>query len=157
MSLKRHAGFTLIELMITLSIVIILAFIATPNWSNLIQDNSLSSAVNQVQGFYQLARSEALKRNKSVTLTSSDSRQNWALTHDVSGANETIKTHSISSDNIVIIPSGGNASEVSITVSSNGFAENETLAFNWGTEYRCLLIYSSGQSNTTSGNNVCTL
>lgn len=157
MSLKRHAGFTLIELMVTLSIVIILAFIATPNWSNLIQDNSLSSAVNQVQGFYQLARSEALKRNKSVIMTSSNSRQNWTLTHDVAGVNEELKKHTISSNNIVIIPSGGNTTEVSITVNSNGFAENETLAFNWGTEYRCLLIYSSGQSNITNGNNVCAL
>ncbi|MGJ8581413.1 MAG: GspH/FimT family pseudopilin [Psychromonas sp.] len=155
MIINKQQGFTLIELMVTVAIVIILSIIAIPSWTTLIRDNSISVAVNQVQSIYQLTRSEALKRNEEVTLTSSNNRLTWTLSNQVSGADSTIKTITLATDQVSIVPSAGNTSEVSLAVQKTGFAENEQLAFTWEDEYRCLVIYSSGQTQVSSDSGDC--
>jgi type IV fimbrial biogenesis protein FimT len=155
MIINKQQGFTLIELMVTVAIVIILSIIAIPSWTTLIRDNSISVAVNQVQSIYQLTRSEALKRNEEVTLTSSNNRLTWTLSNQVSGADSTIKTITLATDQVSIVPSAGNTSEVSLAVQKTGFAVNEQLAFTWEDEYRCLVIYSSGQTQISSDSGDC--
>jgi len=155
MIITKQQGFTLVELMVTVAVVIILSIIAIPSWTALIRDNSMSVAVNQVQSIYQLTRSEALKRNEEVTLTSSNNRLTWTLTNQVSGADSTIKTISLATDQVSIVPSAGNDSEVSLTVQKTGFAENEQLEFTWEDEYRCLSIYNSGQIQISTDSGDC--
>jgi type IV fimbrial biogenesis protein FimT len=155
MKLNANKGFTLIELMVTVAIVIILATIALPSWTKLIQDNSIASAVNQVQSIYQLTRSEALKRNEDITLTSSNNMRTWTLSNDVSGASSTIKTITLSTEQVAVTSGDGSTDEISITVRGSGFAENKSLAFNWEDEYRCLIVYSSGQTKISSESGDC--
>lgn len=61
-------GFTLIELMITLVVVIILAAIAAPSFNNMIRENRLATQANLFLGSLQLAKSEAIRRGAQVTM-----------------------------------------------------------------------------------------
>ena len=61
-------GFTLIELMITISIAAILLAVGVPSMRDMIQQNRLTGNVNEFVAANMLARSEAIKRGSSVTL-----------------------------------------------------------------------------------------
>ena len=64
-------GFTILELVITLTIAAILIVIAVPNFNEIIKDNRLSTQINSLSASVNLARSEAVKRNLPVTLCQS--------------------------------------------------------------------------------------
>ena len=66
----RHAsqGFTLIELMVTVSVLAILVGLALPNLRSFLVSNRLSSDVNGLIGLLNYARSEAIVRNQSVVV-----------------------------------------------------------------------------------------
>lgn len=64
--LSKNHGFTLIELIVTLTIAVILLTIAVPSMSRVIQANRLTSAANELIGDLALARTEALKRGTNT-------------------------------------------------------------------------------------------
>ena len=61
-------GFTLIELMVTLTVLGILTLLAAPSFNEAILGNKLAGFSNTFVASAQLARSEAIKRNNAVTL-----------------------------------------------------------------------------------------
>ena len=65
---KKHDGFTLLELMITLVIAGIISTIAIPSFTQLIQSDRLSFETNKFIGAISTARSEASSRGESVLL-----------------------------------------------------------------------------------------
>ncbi len=65
---KRHSGFTMIELIITIAIVGILAGMAAPSMSVMLKNNRLATIINDLTGDLALARSESAKRGHRVTL-----------------------------------------------------------------------------------------
>ncbi|HIQ14315.1 MAG TPA: prepilin-type N-terminal cleavage/methylation domain-containing protein [Leucothrix sp.] len=65
---KKSAGFTLIELIVTVSIAAILMSIAVPSFKNMIDSNRLSTGTNELVSALILARSEALKRGQNVSV-----------------------------------------------------------------------------------------
>lgn len=85
----KQAGFTLIELIITLGLVSILALLAAPSLSQFIKQERLVTTANQLNSVYRYARSEAIKRATTVTLTTQDNR--WLVEITEAGNNRTLR------------------------------------------------------------------
>lgn len=68
-AVSRGKGFTLIELMIVLVIVAIGIALAVPTFQSFRDKRRLTSAAEQVSAFLVHAQSEAIKRNKQVTVS----------------------------------------------------------------------------------------
>lgn len=68
----RHStGFTLLELMVTVTVVAILLGLAVPSFSDIIRNNRLTAAANDLLHSTHLARSEAIKRQATVVVCAS--------------------------------------------------------------------------------------
>ena len=65
-NMKPQRGFTLTELMVTLAVAGVLAGVAVPNLRSFIQNSRLSSASNDLLRSFNLARTEAIKRQANV-------------------------------------------------------------------------------------------
>lgn len=69
--MKREAGFTLTELMVTLSIVSILLAIGVPSYRYVTTANRVTTEINGLLGDIQFARSEAIREGQNVVLCQS--------------------------------------------------------------------------------------
>lgn len=94
--MKKHNGFTLIELMITLAIVGILLLVGLPSLKSTMQDNQLVAATNELLSALHVARSEAIKLNARVSIcatagdgtnqcSGSDWSKGWIVFKDADG------------------------------------------------------------------------
>ena len=75
MQTKKQIGFTLIELMITLVVLVIALSIALPSFTTWIKNNRIEAATRTLAGALKLARSEAISRQTVITI---DSSGNWS-------------------------------------------------------------------------------
>jgi len=79
----RVRGFTLIELMVTVTVLAILLAVAVPSFDGVRVSNRLTGYASALASSSQLARSEAIKRDAAVTLcasangTSCDASGGW--------------------------------------------------------------------------------
>ena len=69
---KSSAGFTLVEIMITLAIAVILITLAVPSFSLMINNSKVTSSTNEFVASLNLARSEALKRSNNISVCKSN-------------------------------------------------------------------------------------
>jgi len=97
---RTQTGFTLIELMIALTIAGILVTMAVPNFRDFVMNNRLSAATNDFITTLAMARSEAVKRGEGVTICSSTDQatctdtawnQGWIVM--VTSNNEILRVH----------------------------------------------------------------
>ena len=65
---RRGQGFTLIELMVTVVVVGILAMVAAPVMTALVNNSRISGQTEELVTSLQLARGEAVRRNARVTI-----------------------------------------------------------------------------------------
>jgi type IV fimbrial biogenesis protein FimT len=65
---RRSQGFTLVEAMVTLSIVAIVMAVGAPSLFTFIQNQQIRSSAEELQAGLTLARNEALRRNAHVSL-----------------------------------------------------------------------------------------
>ena len=99
--MKRHSppgqiGFTLIELMVTLAVAAIVLTTAVPGFRQMIQSNKVATDINAFVSALHLARSEAVKRGKPVTVCKSNNsascaaangwEQGWIVFVDTDGS-----------------------------------------------------------------------
>lgn len=68
---SRQRGFTLIELLVTMTVMIIMLGIAVPSFQNFTASQRVKSTAYDVATSLLLARSEAVKRHKSITIVPS--------------------------------------------------------------------------------------
>ena len=66
--MKKHLGFTIIELMITIAVIGIGLAIGVPAMNQFVLDNRLVSQINTLNSSLALARSEAVKQNETTVV-----------------------------------------------------------------------------------------
>ena len=71
--MKTQCGFTLVELMTSVAVVAITLGIAVPSFNAMIMTNRLATQTNDIIATITYARSEAIKRNRTVTLCRAES------------------------------------------------------------------------------------
>lgn len=75
--LRKESGFTLVELLVTITIVTTLMLIATPNYIAFQRNAQLSETTNNFMGAVNIARGNALKQGKNTYLMPLDGT-NWS-------------------------------------------------------------------------------
>ena len=65
---RKEAGFTLVEVMVTVIIVAILSAMAAPSYKSIVTDMRMSSEINALINDLNFARSEALKRGQIISV-----------------------------------------------------------------------------------------
>jgi type IV fimbrial biogenesis protein FimT len=68
---RFQSGFTILELMITVAVLVILATVALPSLRSTIQNNRMTAQANGFLTAFQMARSEAVKRRGPVSVCAS--------------------------------------------------------------------------------------
>ena len=66
--MKKHAGFTLIEMMIVVALLSILLTMAVPAFQSIVANSRATAVTNDLVGALQVARSEALKQRLPITV-----------------------------------------------------------------------------------------
>jgi type IV fimbrial biogenesis protein FimT len=92
---RGERGFTLIELVFTVAVLAILVTLAAPSLRDLVRDQRIKTATFEVYSSLTYARSEAIKRNASVTIVIA-SGTDWAAGWTVQdGGGTTLKTQAV--------------------------------------------------------------
>lgn len=133
-SRTQSRGLTLIELMMGIAVAGILLALASPSFQQALNGNRLSSAASELTGAVQLARAEAIRNNRRVTLcrsadgsACSSSSSTWAgwivfvdLNADgVRGSGEPI-VKSGTFDGSLVVKSSANLTAVSERITFRG-------------------------------------
>lgn len=93
---SSNRGFSMIELLVTLTVVGILMAVALPNLSDMVKSNAVAAQSNHFSTTINLARSEAVKRNLNVFIcvrdgsactTSGEWEDGWIVFADINGNN----------------------------------------------------------------------
>jgi type IV fimbrial biogenesis protein FimT len=70
--MTQAQGFTLLEMLIVVFVAALLFAIGVPSFRSLLADQRASSSINELVASFRLARSEAIKTARSVTVCKSD-------------------------------------------------------------------------------------
>lgn len=147
----RSAGFTLLELMVTIALAAIVLGIGVPSFSSFIAGQRVKTAAAELANTAVLARSEAIKRNANVVISpkvlASGWISGWTITSaggDVLGDQEALAGLAIAVGvadpaTVTYTPSGRPLSAASFSISGGS------------SDPRCVRIDLSGMPSTRSG------
>jgi len=146
---RPQHGFTVTEILVVITIVGILAALAAPNMIDMIRKQRVKSAAFDVFSSLNLARSEAIKRNRIVRVSASGSdwARGWEIADDQGNV---IKNQSGWPDMTLVGPS-------SITFTATGRVSSGATQFNLsGTNVaesakRCITVDTSGRAVSKEG------
>ena len=172
-------GFSLIELLVTITIASILAGLAAPSFSKMMNANRIQTGASALQGDMMYARTEALKRGTWVSICPSSDQQTctttnvwengWIVFSDVDGSG-TLQ----SVDTILKVRQklpGGNTiaaapppTQNAVIFNREGFTTNlgtARVAFtfhtpdNYANSTRCVLVNFGGSLSTVAKGSTC--
>ncbi len=118
--MRRSNGFTLIEMLVVITLVGVLLMIAVPSLRSLILNQGIKTASYDLFAALQLARSEAIKRNDNTVLKAGASSDGawtagWRV---VDSANNLIRSWNVASN--LTIAETANSGATSITFARDG-------------------------------------
>lgn len=157
---KRSAGGTLLELLISISIVAVVLAVAIPSYDALIQQTRFATFSNNYLLHLHLARSEAAKRNDRVVIcksadastctTSGSWNQGWIVFHDANNnaqidlGEEILRVNEPLPSNWSFL---GNTPVVNyVSYSSTGIARSTSGSFQAGTLTLCRVSQGGGEA-----------
>ena len=171
MSKTRSSGFSLIELLVAISVLVILITLAAPSLQALARNNRVTGLTNDLVSALNFARSEAVKRGSRITVcksanpgavtptcsTSANWRDGWLVFLDVSGTvgvfdgtDVRLKVGQPSSGNATITPGTAFANFVSY-LPSGASSASSNLVVCLETVSRTIAINTTGRIQTSSG------
>ncbi|HKE44530.1 MAG TPA: GspH/FimT family pseudopilin [Steroidobacteraceae bacterium] len=135
---RSTSGFTLLELMLTLTVIAVIVGLAVPNFREFIQNSRLTGASNDLLASIQLARTEAIKRQRTVAMCATPDPtaavppcdvtfRGWVVWVDtnndgvVGAAEQIVGRHDVLPAELRLISDGGGF----ISYQSNGFAQTD--------------------------------
>jgi type IV fimbrial biogenesis protein FimT len=148
---KISKGFTLVEMMVVITIVGILLAVVIPGFKSILNNQRVKSASFELFTSLTLARSEAIKRNTDVTITPTTT-SDWESGWSIAAGSTTLKNQAAISG---VVVSGAPAS---VTYKRTGRISNTTSpAFQVdvspadSTQIRCIKIELSGLPRISKG------
>lgn len=100
MLVKKSIGFTLLEVLITMTIIGILTAVAAPSFITFIKRDRLVTNSNQLHSVFKFARSEAIKRDQSVSLKTSNKQ--WLVKTVINSTQITLNIFEITHNSISV-------------------------------------------------------
>lgn len=137
---RRPDGFTLIELMVTISIAAILLMVAAPSFVAMQRNSELTAAANSLVAGINAARGEAMKRGVNAVVVPTDAanwRNGWTVFVDTS----TARNGTLDASDIVVQQQPALASYFNVT--GSGTATGTTAPY--------MMFDPSGYAKTKAG------
>lgn len=157
MSARHSNGFTLVELMVTVSVMAILSAIALPSFQTLMAENRASAKTIELAAAIKTAQSEALRRNRQVVFTLTKSPNPTVSLESISG---TPNTTGLNWATAALKLAGSDASVSAYEVIGiGGFSDGTAdVVIKASTAAVCILPDGSLKANTATGitNATCT-
>lgn len=147
---KRQTGFSLIELMVSISIMAIITAIGVPSFNTMLANNQATTAANRVLLGLQLARSEAVKLSQPVRIEALG--EQWNQGWQIRQGDTLIRQESMNSTDLTI-DCRGNCAPLSFspvgTLTAN--ATFQVAVSGGSNPLRCITISISGKSQVQGG------
>lgn len=119
--LKRRRGFSLIELMVTVSLLALLMGLAMPGFMTWIRNTKVRTVAEALQSGTRLAQAEAVRRYRQVVFfRTNQSNCDDSATAQAGGAFWVIRTVVLLADDVSEVVRCGNLSDVASGVAING-------------------------------------
>jgi type IV fimbrial biogenesis protein FimT len=149
-SRRRFAGFTMVELLITVAIATILATVAIPSFSGVIASQRAKTAASELFASFLTARSDAIRLNANVTVSPLAGGWNQGGWQILDPASNVLETHGAVAG-VTITPSGGTG----VTYRPSGRVQTGsasmfliTTTSGATTNYQCISLNLSGRPYT---------
>lgn len=158
MSRLRNAGFTLVELMVTVAVVAILAALAFPSFQGSLRSNRVATASNDLLTSFTLARSEAIRNTRGAGVCASstgtgcgnDWNTGWLVWADSNGngsmdAGENVVRYSQARGQMELV---GSVGSIAFDPRGRTVGGQQTIGLkpeDYETPARCLVISGTGQ------------
>ena len=148
---KKQAGFTMVELLISIAVLGIMAAIAVPSFREFMAGQRIKTASFDIMAVLTLARSEAIKRNVDILVTPATG--GWANGWTVAASGVAALNQQSALTGVTITCAGGCPDPV--TYMGNGRLAATVNPFQISsaasTQVRCISIDLSGRANARTG------
>lgn len=151
-SLRGQAGFSLIELLVVITIILVVSAIAVPTLINTVADVRLRSSASTLQGQIQLLRMRSVNDNKPYKLKMTPQAGTLMAYVDLDGGNDYDSSEpAVGLANDVRVATSGNPTMPTATLNTTGWINPATSTTNLWFNARGLPCDGVGACNAPKG------